>query len=163
MTFMDDTDRRILDALQSDATLSNLALAAKVHVSPATCLRRVKGLWEEGLIESQVAVVNPEKLATAIGHGLSVIVEVSLERQAAEHLSAFEARMTNVAAVQQCYRVSPGPDFVLVLYAQNMADYQNISQQLFTLDANVRNVKAFFSIRRSKFGSKIQVLPRGPA
>ncbi len=157
---MDDIDRRILDQLQADASLSNLALAAMVHVSPATCLRRVQRLWDLGLIDSQVVIVNRERLAKAIGQGLTAIVEVSLERQAAEHLDAFEARMGKDEAVQQCYRVTPGPDFVLVLYAADMADYQRISQELFTLDANVRNVKAFFSVKRSKFGARVPLLPQ---
>jgi DNA-binding Lrp family transcriptional regulator len=58
-------------------------------------------------------------------------------------------------AVQQCYRVSPGPDFVLVVHALSMPDYQALAQRLFTSDANVRNVKAFFSIKRSKFGAEL--------
>ncbi len=155
---MDDIDRRILDQLQADATPSNLALAARVHVSPATCLRRVQRLWETGLIESQVAIVNRERLAQSIGQGLTAIVEVTLERQAAEHLDAFEARVIQAEAVQQCYRVTPGPDFVLVLYAADMAAYQRISQELFTLDANVRNVKSYFSVKRCKFGARIPLL-----
>ena len=61
------------------------------------------------------------------------------------------------AAVQQCYRVSPGPDFVLIVYARDMPDYLALAQRLFTQDANVRNVKAFFSIKRSKFGAYIPV------
>ena len=55
------------------------------------------------------------------------------------------------AAVQQCYRVSPGPDFVLVVFAPDMPGYLALAQRLFTSDANVRNVKAFFSVKRSKF------------
>ena len=58
-------------------------------------------------------------------------------------------------AVQQCYRVSPGPDFVLVVHTRQMPDYLALAQRLFTSDANVRNVKAYFSIRRSKFGSAL--------
>jgi DNA-binding Lrp family transcriptional regulator len=58
-------------------------------------------------------------------------------------------------AVQQCYRVSPGPDFCLVVYAADMPAYLALAQRLFTSDANVRNVKTFFSIKRSKFEPKI--------
>ena len=62
-------------------------------------------------------------------------------------------------AVQQCYRVSPGPDFVLVVHTRDMPAYHALAQRLFIADANVRNVKAFFSIKRSKFGAE---LPLGP-
>ena len=61
------------------------------------------------------------------------------------------------AGVQQCYRVSPGPDFVLVLWVPDMAGYQALVQRLFTEDANVRNVKAYFSIKRGKFDTAIAV------
>jgi Lrp/AsnC family leucine-responsive transcriptional regulator len=64
------------------------------------------------------------------------------------------------AAVQQCYRVSPGPDFVLVVHAAHMPGYLALAQRLFTSDANVRNVKAYFSIKRSKFGAELALPQR---
>ena len=67
----DATDWRLLDLLQRDATLSNLALAELVHVSPPTCLRRVRRLHESGLIERQVALLEPDRLAALQGHGLA--------------------------------------------------------------------------------------------
>ncbi len=148
-------DLQILDQLQRDASLSNQDLALAVHTSAPTCLRRIKRLRDAGLIERQIAVLNPEKLAQAIGHGLSAIVEITLDRQAEDALAQFEARVQSDPAVQQCYRVSPGPDFVLVVHTAHMPAYQALAQRLFTSDANVRNVKAFFSIRRSKFGAEL--------
>lgn len=152
---LDSTDLRLLNLLQSDAAQSNQALAAQLHVSPPTCLRRVKRLVDAGLIERQVAILQPDRVAALQGHGLHAIVEVSLDRQGAEHLAAFEARAVADEAVQQCWRVSPGPDFVLVVYARDMPGYLALSQRLFTADANVRNVKAFFSTRRAKFDTKV--------
>ncbi|AVS82420.1 AsnC family transcriptional regulator [Paracidovorax avenae] len=153
--FPDDTDLQLLEALQHDASLSNQALAALVHVSPPTCLRRVKRLHEAGLIEREVALVQPDVLARHLGHGLTAIVEVVLDRQDAERMEAFETRATGDAAVQQCYRVSPGPDFILVVHAPDMPGYLALAQRLFTSDGNVRNVKAFFSIKRSKFEPRL--------
>ena len=153
---LDPVDLKILDVLQHDASLTNHALAQRVHTSPATCLRRVKALVDGGVIERRVAVLSPE----ALGHGLTAIVEVSLDRQSAEALAAFEARAIAEAAVQQCHRVSPGPDFVLVVHVLDMAAYQALVERLFTQDANVRNVKAFFSVRRAKFETRIP-LPAG--
>ncbi len=152
---IDATDLLLLDALQRDASQSNQALAARVHISPPTCLRRVKRLVEAGLIERQVAVLSADKLAPLLGHGLQAIVEITLDRQGAEALEAFEQRVAADDAVQQCYRVSPGPDFVLVVQAHDMPDYLALAQRLFTSDANVRNVKAFFSVKRSKFGTRV--------
>ena len=76
---------------------------------------------------------------------------MSLDQQGGEHLDAFEARAVAHDAVQQCWRVSPGPDFMLVVQARDMPHYLAISQTLFTQDANVRNVKAFFATKRAKF------------
>lgn len=161
MEDLDTIDLKLLEQLQSDASLSNQALAELVHVSPPTCLRRVKRLKDAGLIERQVALLSPDKLAPVLGHGLTAIVEVTLERQGAEQQAAFEARVAADAAVQQCYRVSPGPDFVLVVGAPDMPGYLALVQRLLTSDANVRNVKAYFSVLRSKFEPKVP-LARAP-
>jgi Lrp/AsnC family transcriptional regulator, leucine-responsive regulatory protein len=152
---LDDTDLTLLDELQKDAWLSNQDLAAKVHISPPTCLRRVKRLRDAGIIERQVAIVSNDRLAPVIGHGLQAVVEITLERQGQEQQEAFESRVAQDEAVQQCYRVSPGPDFVLIVQAPDMPGYLALAQRLFTSDANVRNVKAFFAVKRAKFEPRI--------
>ena len=157
---LDHTDLQLLNLLQADASQSNQALAEQAHVSPPTCLRRVKRLHDVGLIERQVALLQPDRLAAVQGHGLACIVEVSLDRQDAQALDAFEARAVEHPAVQQCWRVSPGPDFILVVHTRDMPGYLALSQQLFTSDANVRNVKAFFSTKRAKFSTAIPVQAR---
>lgn len=158
---LDIIDLQLLDALQHDAAISNQALADKVHVSPPTCLRRVKRLRELGVIEAQVALLSSDALARVQGFGLFALVEVSLERQGAEALDAFEAQVLGSEQVQQCWRVSPGPDFVLVVYAHDMPGYLALAQKLFTAQANVRNVKAYFATKRSKFVTRIP-LQKGP-
>lgn len=143
---LDAIDRRLLSLLQQDASRSNQALAEAAHVSPATALRRVRRLVEAGVIERQVAIVSPQRAG-----GLQAIVEITLDRQGAEHVAAFEARAVADAAVQQCWRVSPGPDLLLVLWLADMPAYHALVQRLFTQDANVRNVKTFFATHRAKF------------
>jgi Lrp/AsnC family transcriptional regulator, leucine-responsive regulatory protein len=151
---IDSVDLQLLSSLQRDASLSNLALAEQVHISPPTCLRRVKRLHEIGFIEKQVAILNQERLAAALGCGLTAMVEITLDQQSTEIWEQFEARVAAEDRVQQCYRVSPGPDFCLVVHALDMQDYLSLTQRLFTADANVRNVKTFFSVKRSKFGAE---------
>ena len=158
---LDAIDLQLLDRLQLDSSLSNQALAELVHVSPPTCLRRVKRLHEAGLIECEIAVLSVDALAATIGHGLCAVVEITLDRQDQEALEAFEHKVGQDDAVQQCYRVSPGPDFCLVVHARDMPDYLALTQRLFTFDANVRNVKTFFSLKRSKFGARLP-LPAAP-
>lgn len=154
---MDATDLRLLALLQQDASLTNQALAERAHVSPATCLRRVRRLEEDGYIERRVAILSPGKL----GAGLTAIVEITLDQQAIEHLTGFEARVCTDDSVQQCYRVSSGPDFILVLQLADMDAYHATAHRLFSVDVNVRNVRAFFSVHRAKFSPHIHLPTNG--
>ncbi|WP_420474740.1 Lrp/AsnC family transcriptional regulator [Noviherbaspirillum sp. ST9] len=150
---LDELDRRILNALQEDASRTNNELAALVHASAPTCLRRVKRLADAGIIARQVAIVAPEK----VGAALTAIVEITLDHQGAEKMQEFEALVAGEAAVLQCYRVSPGPDFVLIVQVADMPAYHALAHRLFASHANVRNVRSFFSIHRSKFETRIAV------
>ncbi|MFZ4529552.1 MAG: Lrp/AsnC family transcriptional regulator [Undibacterium curvum] len=151
MDALDDLDKRILSQLQQDASLTNHELAARVHASPPTCLRRVRKLTEDGVIARQVALLNPERLASQ----LTAIVEITLDRQNSEEMQKFEQLMATETAVQQCYRVSPGPDFVLIILVTDMPAYHALAHRLFATQSNIRNVRSFFSIHRSKFDTRI--------
>jgi Lrp/AsnC family leucine-responsive transcriptional regulator len=148
---LDLVDRRLLNLLQEDCSLTNQTLAERAHISPPTCLRRVKRLQETGVIERQVAILAPHRL----GAVLTAIVEISLEHQGAERQLEFEALVRDEPAVQQCYRVSPGPDFVLLVVVSDMPAYHGLVHRLFTAQANVRNIRTFFSVNRSKFAPKV--------
>ena len=152
---LDATDLKLLSALQADASISNIALANKLQISAPTCLRRTKRLVQEGWIEKQVAILSSDKLGQLMGHKVTALIEVSLDKQGEELLQAFENRAVQEAAVQQCWRVSPGPDFLLVVQVTDMPAYLAFTQRLLTQDANVRTVKAFFSVKRAKFGTQI--------
>jgi DNA-binding Lrp family transcriptional regulator len=154
---LDEIDRRILRELQADASRTNQDLADLVHVSPATCLRRVRRLEASGAIERRIALVDAQRL----GGVLQVVCEVTLDRQGAEHLDAFESVVRPHPAVQQCYRVSAGPDFVLVVAVPGMPAWDGIVQSLFTQQANVRNVRSFFVTRRVKFDPAFAALATG--
>ena len=99
------------------------------------------------------AVVTPDK----VGARLSAIVEITLDVQAADRMAEFERVVADEAAVLQCYRVSPGPDFVLIVQVADMPAYHALAHRLFTTHSNVRNVKAYFSTFRSKFETRIAV------
>ncbi|OGB27126.1 MAG: AsnC family transcriptional regulator [Burkholderiales bacterium RIFCSPLOWO2_02_FULL_57_36] len=150
---LDDLDRRILNMLQEDASQTNNELAEKVHASPPTCLRRVKRLTDIGVIERRVVIVAPGKVAAT----LTAIVEITLDVQAGERHAEFEALMAAELAVLQCYRVSPGPDFVLVVQVADMPAYHAFAHRMFSTHANVRNVRSFFATHRSKFETRVAV------
>ena len=157
MTELDELDLRILEQLQNDASISNQDLAARVHASAPTCLRRVRRLTEQGVILRQVALLNPEQ----IGPALTAIVEITLDRQGDEYLRDFERLVMPEKAVLQCYRVSTGVDFIVVLQVRDMTAYHQLAHALFTTQANIRNVRSFFSIHQAKFETRIP-LPTKP-
>lgn len=144
---LDELDLRILAILQADSSLSNIDLAQKALASAPTCLRRVRKLKEAGLIEREVAVLDLSKIASMV----TAVIEVSLDRQTAEDFDAFESYICAEPAVTQCYRVSPGPDFVIMVEVPDMRSYDEFARRLFTQSSNVRNVRTFFSMRRAKF------------
>ena len=150
---LDELDKRILQQLQEDASLTNQELAERVHASAPTCLRRVRRLIDEGVIQRQVAILDAAKM----GSSLTAIVEITLDHQASEKLDAFEQLVAEEEAVQQCYRVSPGPDFVLIIQVSDMPAYHALAHRLFATHSNVRNVRSFFSVSRSKFDTRIPV------
>ena len=154
---LDAVDLRLLAQLQQDASLTNQALAERCHLTPPTCLRRVRRLHALGLIARTVAVLQPDVLKQYTGQGLVAIVEVTLDQQAQELLEAFEVMVVADDAVQQCYRTASGPDFVVILALRDMDDFLAASQRLFTQHANVRNVRTFFSVKRAKFGVGVKV------
>lgn len=150
---LDELDLRLLRALQTDASLSNLALAKRAHASPPTCLRRVRRLRELGVIQREIAILD----ASALGPTLTAIVEIGLDRQTAEDHAAFETYICAEPSVTQCYRVSPGPDFVVVAELVDMDAYDALARRLFTHASNIRNVRTFFSTHCAKFEANAPV------
>jgi Lrp/AsnC family leucine-responsive transcriptional regulator len=150
---LDATDRRLLALLQTDNAATNQELAQLAHISPATCLRRIRRLVEQGVIERQMAILSPDLL----GGGLTAILEITLDVQGAEALAAFESAIESEDAVQQCYRVSSGPDFILIVFVTDMPAYHAFVHRALTAERNVRNVRSFFSVRRSKFAPVLPV------
>lgn len=148
---LDATDLRILYLLQKDASITQRELAQQVHVSPATALRRIERLKKQGVIEREVAILNP----VLLGEYLQVVAEVTLDKQDAGSQETFEVMLEGVDAVQQCYRVSAGPDFVLIITVPHMQAYQQLVCEIFSAKRNVRNVRAFFCTQRTKFTTQL--------
>ncbi len=148
---LDALDIRILKVLQDDASLTNQELAERVNASAPTCLRRVRRLRDLGVIRRIVALVAPEK----VGKPLTAIVEVTLDVQTAEAMEAFEQAVHEESAILQCYRVSSGPDFIIIAIARDMSAYHDLVQRAFNRHTNVRNVRTFFAIHQSKFQTRV--------
>jgi Lrp/AsnC family transcriptional regulator, leucine-responsive regulatory protein len=159
---LDDTDLALLNQLQLDASWSVARLADLTGLSTTTCHRRLKRLQDQGWVERHVAIVSRDKLAQAGLGGLHGLIEVTLEQQTHEALARFERAAVADPWVEQCWQVSPGPDFMLVVAVPDMPGYQQLSQRLFTMALGVRNVRTFFAVKRAKFGTTLP-LPQGLA
>jgi len=150
---MDAIDAKILQALETDGRISNLQLAERVHLSPPTCLRRVRRLREEKVIVADVSLVDPEK----VGRGLSVFIEIVLERKSEEIQRDIETKMQRADEVMQCYMVSGQADFMVVVQVADMNTYHRFVRSTLTNDPNIRNFRSLFAMNRSKFRTEINL------
>jgi Lrp/AsnC family leucine-responsive transcriptional regulator len=148
---LDALDRRILEILQADNQVTNLALAEQVGLSPPPCLRRVRRLRELGVIARDVAIVDPAK----VGHSLIAFVGVELERQREDMLSGFEAKMLRQPEVQQCYFVSGDNDYLLVVVYADMEGYNRFCRRVLANDHNIRRFRTSFNLSRIKYETAI--------
>ena len=131
---MDSFDRRILEIVQRNNRLPAERIAAKTGLSASAVQRRLKRLREDGTIVADVSIVSPE----AAGRGLTAIVEVTIgERPLQRVLSEFRRQMLAADEVQQCYHVTGKGDFLLVVTARDMREYQALAQKLFVDNPNV--------------------------
>jgi Lrp/AsnC family leucine-responsive transcriptional regulator len=145
---MDDHDLRILRILQHDGRATMEAIAARVGLSPASVQRRIKRLRVTGAIEKEIAVVAPE----AVDLPVTVIVNVELEREQLDLLEQFKRDMRKLPEVQQCYYVTGATDFVLVVIARNMREYEKFTHRAFFSNPNVRNFLTHVVMDRVKAG-----------
>lgn len=158
---LDEADLALLNLLQADSSRSVVQLAQATGLSATTCHRRLKRLHDEGWVERQAAIVSRDKLQAAGLTGLSALIEVTLEQQTHEAMARFERAAVADPWVEQCWQVSPGPDFMLVVAVPDMPGYQLLSQRLFTMALGVRNVRTFFAVKRAKFGTTVPLMAPG--
>ena len=139
---LDDIDHSILNKLQKNGRLSNVQLAAEVGLSESACLRRVRILEESGIIDRYVMLINQG----AIGKPDNVFVRVTLDGQQREKLAAFEAEISRVPDVMECYLMSGDFDYLLRVITRNNADYVRVHNQLTSLSGVLR-VQSSFALR----------------
>jgi Lrp/AsnC family transcriptional regulator, leucine-responsive regulatory protein len=148
---LDKIDRKLLNLLQTDNQRSTKALADAVHVSQPTLLRRIRTLREAGVIAQDVSVIDP----LALGYGMFAFIDISLHDQSDEAASNFEARVLAEPEVLQCYFVTGGFDFFMVLHVANMEAYYHFIRRVLSGSGNVRHFESRFPLKRNKFSTQI--------
>ncbi|MEM9497356.1 MAG: Lrp/AsnC family transcriptional regulator [Pseudomonadota bacterium] len=152
---MDRFDAAILNALQQNARLTAEALSRLVGLSSDACRKRLARLRASDVIEAEVAIVNPDQ----VGRGLILIVEVSLQREQKTDLAHFKERMRAAPEIMQCYYVTGNADFVLIVSARDMADFERFTSDYFFEEENVLRFRTSAVMGRVKTGFTVPVEP----
>ena len=118
---LDQIDLDILAALQADGRITNVALARQVGLSATPCLERVKSLEAAGLITGYVARLS----ASALGLGLTVFVQIAIERTSQRVFEAFREAVQIIPEIEECHMVAGGYDYLLKVRVPDMAAYRN--------------------------------------
>jgi Lrp/AsnC family transcriptional regulator len=143
---MDQIDKKILDCLQNDATLSVGDIAERVGLSATPCWRRIRMLEESGVIESRVALLNPEKLNL----GVTVFVGVKTSQHNTKWLKRFAKAVAEIDEVVEFYRMSGDTDYLLRIVAPDIAGYDAVYKRLIEA-ADLSDVSSSFAMERIKF------------
>ena len=151
---LDKMDRKILNILQRDNQITNLALAEKIGMSAPPCFRRVKRLRDEGFIVNDVSLVDPFK----VGRPLIVFANITLEKQREDLLAHFERKMAEEPEVMQCYFVSGDTDYLLIIHVADMNHYNNFARRVFANEPNIKKFRSSFCLNRTKYNTQV-VLP----
>jgi len=145
---LDPGDRKILSIMQSDIRTPLETVADETGLSTATVQRRIKRMRDEGIIQREVAILNP----SVLGWSMTFLVMVELERERIDMLDAFKRKLKSEAQVQQCYYITGDADFALICMASSMEDYEQLTRRLFFDDTNVRRFRTSVVMDRTKVG-----------
>ncbi len=144
---LDPIDLRILQALQTDGSLSNVALAKLVHLSPSPCLARVKALQAAGVISRYVALVNAAKL----GLGLNVFINISLKTQSKQALADFEQRIAEQDEVMECYLMTGDSDYLIRVVVADMGALEKFILERLTRIPGVEKIRSSFALKQVRY------------
>jgi len=144
---IDSTDRKILRILQENAAISNVNLARRVGLSPSPCLRRVQRLDEASIIRRRVTLLEP----AAVGLGVSVFVQVSLEKQADRALRAFEKAVLARPEVMECYLMTGDADYLLRVVVPDIPSFERFVLEHLTHISSVARVRSSFALKQVKY------------
>jgi Lrp/AsnC family transcriptional regulator, leucine-responsive regulatory protein len=146
MTQLDRADAIILEAMQRDNRVTSEKLAEMANLSPTACQRRLKRLRAEGIIEADVSIVSPR----AVGRHVTMIVLVSLERERADIIDRFKAAIKSTREVMIGYYVTGDADFILVITANDMEDYELFTRRFFYENHDIKGFKTMVVMDRVK-------------
>ena len=152
---MDSTDFRILHELQQDASLSNVELAKRVHLSPSPCLSRVKALEKRGVIKQYVALLDPQ----ALGLGLSVFISISLKEQTKKALAEFEQSIGQHTEVMERYLMTGDCDYLIRVAVKDIAALEKFILESLTPIPGIEKIRSSFTLKQVKYKTALPLNP----
>jgi Lrp/AsnC family transcriptional regulator len=147
---IDDADRKLLDLLQTDSTLSLEALSERTAMSANTAWRRIKRMEEAGIIAKRVALINPQ----AVGLGMTVFVAVKTADHSDQWLEGFAKAVATIPEVVEFYRMSGDTDYLLKLLVESIADYDRVYKKLIR-SAKLNDVSSSFAMETIKYTTAV--------
>jgi Lrp/AsnC family leucine-responsive transcriptional regulator len=136
---LDPTDVAILDALQRDGRLSNVALAKAIGLSPTPCAERVRALENAGIIAGYAAHLDAERL----GLGLLVFIEIAIDRTSEDAFDQFRKTMSGIAQVRECHMIAGGFDYLLKVRVRDMAAYRAFLGEVLSKVPGIRDTRSY--------------------
>ncbi len=150
----DAADTKILTLLQENAKLTNVELAARVNLSPSPCLARVRALERAGVISRYVTLLDPGKL----GLGVSVFIQITLERQVERDLNGFQAAITKYDEVMECYLMTGEFDYLIRVVVRDMPALELFIVDKLTKIPGIANIKSSFALKQVKYKTALPLL-----
>jgi len=151
MAEIDQFDTAILRELQRNNRITSETLAENVGLSATACQRRVKRLRQTGVIRADIAVVSPD----AVSKRVTFIVEIVLERGRADIIDDFKRAVQAIPEVQQCYYVTGKSDFVLIMTAGDMEEYERLTRRIFFANPNIQHFTTIVVMDSVKIGLEV--------
>jgi Lrp/AsnC family transcriptional regulator, leucine-responsive regulatory protein len=155
LLILDAIDRKILTALQENARLTNVELSERVNLSPSPCLARVRRLEQDGFISRYVTLLDPE----SVGLGVSVFVEVRLEKQIEASLNAFEKAVAGRPEVMECYLMTGSSDYLLRVVVGDLHEFQRFVTAVSKIPG-VGNIRSSVSLKQVKYNTALPLPAR---
>lgn len=150
---LDATDLRILACLQDNARISNVALAERVHLSPAPCLRRLRDLEAGKVIRGYATLVEPE----ALGLNVSVFIQVKLEKQVGQTLKVFEEAVLSYPEVMECYLMTGESDYLLRVVVPDLKVLQRFIVERLALLPGVAAIQSSVTLKQVKYKTALPI------
>jgi Lrp/AsnC family leucine-responsive transcriptional regulator len=156
---LDEIDHRILQSLQDHARISNVDLADKIGLSPAPCLRRVRDLEGAGVIRKYATLLDPH----AVGLGVTVFVQISLDLQVEGRLEIFERAIAGRPEVMECYLMTGDADYLLRIVVSDVEAYEHFLRDFLTRIESVEGIKSSFALKQVKYSTSLPLAVLGKA